>query len=200
MLSEKPAAPSLAQAQQLLAFHRSLPQVWAAAGCSTRCRLASSRLLLACPALPTACGLTHTHAQAPLWCVAENYRSTHAFLRLRDALRGGALGRLARLNMEVDLCEWEGKAGLRAATAKCRLGRWRRPDAGRGLPMASPPNAAPPSPCAAPACSPDAWQQILRQLLAPRFCHHARRAPCCGRDRGVCQAACGFLAIPAGTS
>lgn len=67
VLSEKPAAPALAQAEQLLAFHASLPQ------------------------------------PAPLWYVAENYRSMGAFQRMRDCIRSGALGTIARLDMAVDL-------------------------------------------------------------------------------------------------
>lgn len=40
---------------------------------------------------------------APLWCVAENYRSIDAFLQLRDAIASGQLGTIARLTMNVDL-------------------------------------------------------------------------------------------------
>ncbi|KAL4449467.1 hypothetical protein ABPG77_007111 [Micractinium sp. CCAP 211/92] len=67
VLSEKPAAPTLQQAEQLLAFHASLPQ------------------------------------PAPLWCVAENYRSIPAFLRLRQAIAAGELGTVVRLDMSADL-------------------------------------------------------------------------------------------------
>ncbi|KAL4443839.1 hypothetical protein ABPG75_011576 [Micractinium tetrahymenae] len=67
VLSEKPAAPTLQQAEQLLAFHASLPQ------------------------------------PAPLWLVAENYRSIPAFLRLRQAIAAGELGTIVRLDMSADL-------------------------------------------------------------------------------------------------
>lgn len=42
---------------------------------------------------------------APLWCVAENYRSMEAFLRLRDAISSGQLGAIVRLDMAADLGE-----------------------------------------------------------------------------------------------
>lgn len=118
VLGEKPAAPTLAQAEQLLAFHRSLPQVRARARGPGAAAGAPSRRCTIAPPLPA----NPSEAQAPLWCVAENYRSMPAFLRLRDALRAGGLGRLARLDMAVDLCECRlplrlrgrGRAGLLA--------------------------------------------------------------------------------------
>lgn len=59
---------------------------------------------------------------APLWCVAENYRSIPAFLRLRKAIAAGELGAVVRLDMSADLgepnaCGCEG--ALKTGAAHC---------------------------------------------------------------------------------
>lgn len=63
---------------------------------------------------------------APLWCVAENYRSIPAFLRLRQAIAAGELGAVVRLDMSADL-------GERASHAcNCAVGTARRACSGSG--------------------------------------------------------------------